>query len=178
MISMKNKKFLHELPMLSLLGMLVFSHPLMTASVAAKDAKSDVKVEAKRDAERDAKSVHKLWFAGGCLGSGLPYLSLYVLLFAEAHGVYIDIGDFQGADKLGICCLSVIGAGTLLPTWYAIFHSPTPPADQLLGKSLDYVNAYTTAYRRKVQREQIVLSATGCLVGTGVGVYLLSNFIP
>ena len=69
MISMKNKKFLHEFPMLFLFGMLVFSHPLMTASVAAKDAKSDVKAEAKLDAERDAKNVHELWFAGGCLGS-------------------------------------------------------------------------------------------------------------
>ena len=173
---MKNKKFLDEI-LLVFLMVMVFSVPLMTeANVETKDAKGDVKEKAKRDAENDAKMFNELkWFAGGFLGSALPCLSFFALLYSDAHGVYLedDIPRFLGPDTLYICCFSVIGTGTLLPTVYAVFRSPMPPAEKFLGKSSDYINAYTTAYKRRIKRQRIALSTMGCIVGTCVGMLSL-----
>jgi hypothetical protein len=84
----------------------------------------------------------------------------------------------SNGPALSLCCLSSIGAGMLLPTGYAIFSSPMSPAERFLGKSPDYVDTYTTTYKRHVKEQRIVLSATGCLVSTCLGISLLSRFLP
>jgi hypothetical protein len=166
---MKNKNFLNETLTFFLMAMLVFSISFMAASVEAnvetENAKSDIE-DAKHAARKDAKSFSELeWFAGSCLGGALPYPSMFFLLYA-------------GFDAPEICFFSLMGAGMLLPTGYAIFHSPTPRAERLLGKSSDYVDAYTTVYRKRVKLQRIALSATGCIVGTCLGVYSLNALIP
>lgn len=166
---MKNKRFFNETLMVFLMAALVFSIPSVTAS--------DVEADAKRDAEKDAKSFNKLkWFAGSCLGGALPYLSLFVLIVADDYGGVDLAGDIllrYPPEAFYVC----IGTGALLPMGYAIFHSPTPHADRFLGKSSDYVNAYTAAYRRRIKRQRIALSATGCIVGTCLGISSFRLFL-
>jgi hypothetical protein len=66
----------------------------------------------------------------------------------------------------GCCIIGVILA-------YAI--EPSPPATRLLGKSPDYVYAYTDAYKHAGKRIQTSKAWTGC--ATTVVVYLLIDVI-
>ncbi len=47
---------------------------------------------------------------------------------------------------------------------------PAPKAERLLGKSPEYIAAYTRAYRQKLMANQIALSCIGC---AGSGLLLL-----
>lgn len=172
---MINKRFLTETFTVFLMVLLVL------VSVGDTAAQTDIASVAKRDAERDAKKVSELkWFASGFFGSALPCLSLFALLYADAHGIYIedDIPRVFGPDTLYICCTAGIGAGMLLPTGYAIFHSPTLPAEAFLGKSSDYIAAYTSVYRRQTQVQRTAFSAMGCLAGISVGTLILYTCLP
>lgn len=165
---MKNKRFFIETLMIFLMAVLVFSIPCLSAS--------DVEADAKRDAEKDAKSFNKLrWFAGGCLGSACPFILGTAGIVAEGKGIHLEnhIPNIFAPEVTDFCCLSFFGAGVLLPMGYAVFHSPMPRADRFLGKSSDYVNAYTTIYRKRVKQQQIKLSAMGCMVGTSIGTSIL-----
>ena len=167
---MKNKTFLDETLMIFLMAMLVFSIPCVAAS--------DVEAEAKRDAEKDAKSFNELkWFAGGCLGSACPFILGAADIVATGRGIHlrnhIPKPFIFGSEVTDFCCLSFFGAGVLLPIGYAALHSPTPRADRFLGKSSDYVDTYTTVYRRRVKEQRVKLSAIGCMIGTSVGAFTL-----
>ncbi|MCY3743984.1 MAG: hypothetical protein OXH00_23465 [Candidatus Poribacteria bacterium] len=176
---MINKRFLTETFTVFLMVLLIL------VSVGDTAAQTDIAAVAKRDAERDAKRVSKLkWFASGFFGSALPCLSLFALLYGDAHGVYIedDIPRVFGPDTLYMCCTAGIGAGMLLPTGYAIFHSPTLPAEAFLGKSPDYIAAYTSVDtlvdRRQARAQRAAFSAMGCLTGISVGTLILSTCLP
>ncbi len=59
----------------------------------------------------------------------------------------------------------------------ALLYTPSAPADRLVGKSPDYVIAYTGAYRSKIRSFQVKYSLIGCfstaaiaLVGAGIAV--------
>ncbi len=155
-----------------LIAVIVFSVPLRVEA-KIEDA------SAKRDAEKDVRSYNEYkWFAGGCLGAAIPLMLLSVWRFADYHGHGVYIEDYiphpQGQNTLDFsytnyCWLSSLVAGALMPTLYAIFHSPTPPAEKFLGKSPDYINAYIIAYTSKVKRQRIALSTVGCIVGTCLG---------
>ena len=153
------------------LATLVFSMPCVTAS--------DVEADAKRDAEKDAKNFNKLrWFAGGCLGGVCPFIFGSADIVAGGRGVYflenqIIIPLLKSHEFTEFCCLSFFGSSVLLPIGYAAFYSPTPRADRFLGKSSDYVNAYTTVYKKRVKQQQIAWSTTGCIVGTSIGLLTL-----
>ena len=167
---MENKTLFNETLMVFLMAMLVFSIPCVAAS--------DVEADAKRDAEKDTKSFNELkWFAGGCLGSACPYILGSTYLVAGSRGIHLEDHIpkpfILGPKVTDFCCLSFFGAGVLLPIGYAALHSPTPPAEQFLGKSADYVNAYTTVYRRRVKEQRVKLSAIGCMIGTSIGTSIL-----
>ncbi|MBL8026147.1 MAG: hypothetical protein JNL74_07040 [Fibrobacteres bacterium] len=49
---------------------------------------------------------------------------------------------------------------------------PTPPASRLIGKSSNYVIAYTSAFKEKGKSIQSVKARNGCIVGTVVSVVL------
>ena len=154
-----------------LVAVFIFSIPFMTASVEAKDAKSD--------AEKDTKNIKELgWFTVSCLGSALPFIGALVLNIADDSGNQHDITSCLQDDHLYPICVSVYGLGALLPTVYAILHSPIPPAERLLGKSPDYVSAYTDTYRNDAKRRRVVLSAAGCIAGTSIGIGILLMFAP
>ena len=152
-----------------LAAVLIFSIPFMTASAEAEDAKNDAK--------KDAKNVKELkWFAASCLGSTLPFIGALVLDVANDDHSQHDITSCLSDDDLYTICCSLYGVGAFLPMVYALFHSPVPPAERLLGKSPDYISAYTDAYRSDVKLRRVALSTAGCMAGTpiGIGIIMLS----
>ena len=136
------------------MAVLIFSIPVMTTSAETTDAKSDARKDVKNSAELG-------WFAIGCIGSAAPFIPMLVLSNDE--------------HLWGFCCL-LYGVGALFPTLHAISHAPVPPPERLLGKSPDYINAYTQAYRSQVKLRRVTLSAVGCLTGTGIGMVVLVLF--
>ena len=112
---MKIKNLIRN-PSVFLMAVLIFSFPFMTTRIEAEDAKSD----AKKDAENIKELKKELrWFVIGCLGGALPFIPVY----------------FATEDNI-ITCSFLPGVGTLLPTAYAMLHSPVPPVERLLGNPL------------------------------------------
>lgn len=77
-----------------------------------------------------------LWFGTGCLMSGLVFLP----------GWYS-------------CLLAPAG---LTGTY---FYRPAPPLARLMGKSPEYVEAYTSAYKSQRGNIQVRWASAGCLTG-------------
>ncbi len=154
-------KNLIRIPSIFLMTVLILSIPLVAVSVEAKDPKSEAK--------KDVKNIKELkWFAAGFLGGVLPFIPICILNAAD---------NVQNDDLYYISCL-FLGVSPLLPTTYAIFHSPVPPAEQLLGKPPDYVNAYTDAYRSYAKSHRVALSIAGCMAGGFVGAATVVMLLP
>ena len=69
------------------------------------------------------------------------------------------IGGFLGGFALGCCGgLTVVALSQALP--------PSPSAQQLLGKSPEYVAVYTDTYIRAKKRSSAEASFAGCALGT------------
>ena len=58
------------------------------------------------------------------------------------------------------CILNVIGVGV------SYFVTSTPQTSRLLGKSSEYVDAYTKAYRSAVRSSRVTYASIGCCVMT------------
>ena len=72
--------------------------------------------------------------------------------------------DISGGTWFVIGCLAgLIG-------YLIAMQEPNPPATPLLGKSPEYVAAYTDCYRKKGKSIKTKNALTGCLVGTGISV--------
>ena len=56
--------------------------------------------------------------------------------------------------------------------------APTPPADRLLGKSPEWVNAYTEAYQKSMRGLSVKSSAMGCLFGGMVLSAMVYRVLP
>ena len=98
-----------------------------------------VQAEAATAAEADAnKDVSKpLWFGAGCLLSGLFFLP------PDPYGYLLPP-------------VGLIGS---------YFYQPAPPPLQLIGKSPEYIAAYTSAYQLKRGNIQAQWTSAGCLSG-------------
>ena len=67
----------------------------------------------------------------------------------------------------------VIGCfGGLTGIIVAYVYEPSPPSAQLLGKSPEYVAAYTDAYRATAKSVQTSKAVTGCIVSAVVSIAL------
>lgn len=130
---------------------LTFSMPFVTVAQQNSGASQVIVDTATADANRDVNKP--LWFGTGCLISGLLFLPL--------SGWYS-------------CLLPPIG---LTGTY---FYRPNPPLSRLIGKSPEYVDVYTSAYKSKRETIQVQWASVGCLtggvvtgavlVGVGIGV--------
>ncbi len=63
---------------------------------------------------------------------------------------------------VGSCLLGTIAIGG------AYVYQPVPSAERLLGKSAEYVNFYTDAYKARIRRLQLVAATKGTLGGSAV----------
>jgi hypothetical protein len=79
--------------------------------------------------------------------------------------------DISGGTWFAIGCLAgLIG-------YLIAMSEPNPPAMQLMGKSPEYVAAYTDCYRKKGKNIKSKNALTGCLVGTGATIVLYAILI-
>ncbi len=72
--------------------------------------------------------------------------------------LWLSAGGVLGVA--GTCLLGALAVGG------AYLYQPVPPADRLLGKSAEYVNFYTDAYKARMRRLQLVAATKGALGGS------------
>ncbi len=135
----------------------------LSAPISFSQQNSDI-IEAKITAERDARSdVGKTkWLAGGFLLTGGTILILRIL------------GESANDDSPTLA-LVISGSSCLLHGGglaAAFMSESPPPPSRLVGKSAEYVNFYTDAYRTESRRSKTLWgaigSASGCLVTSGI----------
>ena len=126
--------------------------------------------------ENDAKGFKWKWFAAGYfIIHAIPIVLISTNWFIEEFTFdRFDLYDtFDTIDPR--CCFAIYG---LSPTAVALIHSPAPPADRLLGKSPDWVDAYTKAYKKNMRVYRAASSAVGCITGTATLASTLCLLIP
>ena len=109
------------------------------------------------------------------MNSTSPLLCLLgITVLVDTYSLYIPI------DKIHpTVCLTAYGIYTLSPAIVAMTHSPAPPADRLLGKSPEWVTAYTQAYQKRIKRHRTDASVLGCVTGGVVfigAIYALNSY--
>ncbi len=133
----------------------------LSAPISFSQQNSSI-IEAKLTAERDARSDlgKMMWFSGGFLLTGGTLLVLRIT--ADE-----DFSEDSAGILIGASCL-LHGAGLV----GAFMSESTPPPSRLMGKSAEYVNFYTDAYRTESRRSRALWgaagSASGCLVVGGI----------
>ena len=162
------------------MAVLTFSLPFAACAqqnsvhVAAEtDAAQDVnamRFEAKVAAERDASNdINKLsWFgagvgtlAAGCLGGIVGMLvgnSIAPRDSSEPSGL-MPFDDISG----GAVVVGSVGCavGLSLPIWAIYKYQPPPPPERLIGKSPEYIEFYTEAYKAETRSIRIKWAAVG-----------------
>lgn len=142
------------------------------------------KVAAEQDATRDVNQL--LWFGSGlgaaAIGSGIGVCGGCVAGLATNPPEFDPVicllpdvnvkGVFDGtAVGVGLGCI----VGSFVPLMGIYNYRSNPPPKRLLGKSAEYVDAYTDAYIRKTRSIRTRSAATG--VATCFGISLLSYLV-
>ena len=148
---------------------------LFYASVAPIVAETPEIREARIAGENDANGFNWKWFSMSYLICNTSPL-VFILAIGMIEKYNLDAGRLRTMDPK--YCLAAYGIYTLAPTAVAIIDKPTPPADRLLGKSPDWINAYTKAYQKSMKRYRAESSALGCITGTGVLAATFFMIIP
>lgn len=91
--------------------------------------------------------------------------NLYSQDAQEVQTACLD-GERQAQSDINGGTWFIIGCLAGLIGYLIALSEPNPPATQLLGKSPDYVAAYTDCYRRKGKDIKSKKALTGCLIGT------------
>lgn len=120
------------------MAVLMFSTPF--ATLAQESAEQTDIVNAEADAIQDANAdVNKpLWIGLGGLLAGISLIHNY--------GCVLSVGGLAGT----------------------YFYRPNPPAERLIGKSPEYVNVYSEAYKNEIAKLHTLWSAAGCVGGGAV----------
>ena len=148
----------------AVMAMLTFSMPFIilaqqnsvrtevSEAVAAHDINA-VNLEARAAAEQDAiNDVNKLsWFVTGCAAS--------------------SVGGLVGALASNSTGTLIAAAGALVPLIWIHTYEPNLPPNRFIGKSPEYIDFYTNAYRKQAKRLRTVSALGGCIVGC-IGVSL------
>ncbi len=175
-----------------LMAVSVFSMPIVTlaeqnAEVPASRATIEpdklqaIVATAKADAERDVNGV--IWFAGSFLGSVVGgTVAVYSCGTYALASVTADIagsclgGEAGSVDStpfllIGGCGLALFS----LPIAYALLDTQSPPPERLLGKSPEYVTAYTSVYVRSAKRRRNISITWGYAVSVLIGGVAIMN---
>ena len=128
--------------------LLLFS--AIPASLAQQNLmQAQAEADALRDVNRDMKE--SLWFALGLVGSSVGTVTGCVS--GILGGFLMDLDSlYFGADPVTVCGLTgtiVFGVLAVPISVHMYPHSPSPPSERFLGKTPEYVAAYTQAYRSK-----------------------------
>ena len=138
-----------RIPALFVVILLLFSI-IPVSSAQLNPIQTQAEADAHKDVNYDMKE--SLWFALGLVGGSAG------LVTGCASGILggILIGDFDilpddvpPVESCGIGGILVVGILAVPVCVHLYPHSPSPPPERLLGKSPEYVAAYTQAYRSK-----------------------------
>lgn len=102
---------------------------------------AQAKADAIRDADRDMKKTW--WFMFGLAGSTAGFVTGCV------GGCFIGATEVDDSTYCIIPATLVLGVLAMPAAVFEYPHNPNPPPKRLLGKSAEYVKAYTQAYRAK-----------------------------
>ena len=133
---------------------------LFYASVIQIVASTDEITEARISGENDAQGFQWKWFAASYMTTNASVIAIMLTYWTNEKLLHNSLNNIQPA-----CCYTIYGAYVLTPTAVAIIDSPTPPADRLLGKSPEWVNAYTKAYKSVTRRHRTGATLIGCIAG-------------
>lgn len=118
--------------------------------------------------ENDVKGFQWKWF-------GISYITANTSFSLCAGGLFfLDsyfsslINDRFDHSMTPVCCLTTLGAYALIPPVISYIYPGSPPPDRFLGKSLDWIDAYSEAYRKRKRRNNVLSSGTGCFLGGAV----------
>ena len=148
-----------------ILAVLAFSILYLSANVAATVEITEARLADESDAKNPDNWKFR-WFAAGCCVTATPMLILSTLLLGDT---YLDTSysdNFDAGYLIYPCMLS--GIGGLLTIGDTLTHAPAPPVQRLLGKSPDWVNAYTEAYQKSIKRYNAKATFDGSLTGTAI----------
>ena len=146
-----------------LIAALVFSTPITifaqqnaevpaSKTTIAPDKLHAITVAARVDAEQDVDELK--WLAGSFLAGATG-----TALMSGSFAIYVGtelVRSSCGGDPVD-CTPLVLSSGCglalySLPIAYATSVQPSPPPERLLGKSPEYVKAYTSVYVKNVKR--------------------------
>ena len=129
-------------------------------------------MDAKRDAEQDTSRF--IPFSVGCLaGGGLMIGTAFAMTkiietdAAQEHPIFASEGDFDVTPACAafVCVFGPIAAAAQIPTAVFAIYESTPPTERFLGKSPEYVSAYTRAYTKKGKEIRTLWSRCGTFTG-------------
>ena len=146
---------------------------LLFSTMPVSLAEQQVAVQAQAEADASADMSKDKWFALGAVGSTVGCLLGCIggsLLGGPCYGSSNSQGNLMlaGSVLCGVCAVPI-----------AVFrypHNVTPPPERLLGKSPEYMEAYTQAYKsRTVLLRKIFVTAGSIVSNLGVmtGVVIL-----
>ena len=124
-----------------------------TAAATTEQELLDIKIQAKYDAEQDADNAFYEWIWIGLGGTGVALTG-----FAGGGiGALAGVTILQSDDAVTTACLTIgcIGAGSVFFMGGAVYgiykwFPVTLPPERLIGKSPEYVQAYTAAYKKRI----------------------------
>ena len=134
----------------------------LVSSFAETNDPEAIKTRAKEDAKRDVSKLR--WF-----GSGVGLVGLGVC--CGGLGVVASELSSSNGDSNGL----LFSPFYLIPLggWLAIYrHSPSPPAEELIGKSPLYVSIYTDTYQSEARSIRTKMATSGiCLIYGAAGAW-------
>ena len=134
-------------------------------SVAEADGDTMI-LEAEAAAEQDVSKF--AWFSVGMFGT--PVSSAVGTIIGFAIGGAVAPQSASGFFGYGPSEAQLTGAfvgmlaGAAIPFILTYNHNPSPPVDRLVGKSPEYIERYTEAYRKKARRIRTQSAVAGCLL--------------
>ena len=151
-----------------ILAVLAFSILYLSVNVEATVEITEARIAGESDAKNLDKWKFKRFTVGFC-GSATPIVLLSALVVGDAAW---DISYKYNNFDPTVCCV-LYGIGALLPIGEALIRAPKPPAQRLLGKSPEWVNAYTKAYQASMKKRNMDATLMGCLTGAAVSAPVL-----
>ena len=147
---------------------LVHRKPIASDVARQNSVEVQAKMAAKRDAETDTNK--QLWTGVGC---AVPF-SVGIGGFVGGSIGY-RIRSSSGFLSTEEICLACLGAtvGYSIPFIAMNTYQLGPPPERLLGKSPQYIDFYTDAYKTRVQQLRRGSAARGALTSLGLGALVL-----
>ena len=85
----------------------------------------------------------------------------------------ISVGWFAGTFLTSIA-FGCLGGSVLIAASQVV--SADPPISRLMGKSPDYVIAYTNTYKKEIKTERLIHTSLGCVGGSAIAAWLAIAF--